>query len=353
MGCEHGGLNYKTLINQNIPPDRIADFSVSVFPDSLPDGLLNKLDLDCLTRYPDPECYELKMAITNAEDVDSMESVLVVNGTSQAIFLMANAFLDHRECVTIIEPTYGEYEEACRLKTDRIHSIKMEYSPAGFTFPIKKIIHNIQGKSPRLLWICSPNNPTGNVLKEEEFCAIQSSCEKSGTILVLDEAYACFLSQDKRYPVFGKTTLVLRSMTKDYGLPGLRLGYIVGDSKLIQQLKRWQPEWSVNGLAQDAGIICFEKKGLFLQKWKEIAERTQKFRMDIEDLGYSTLPSCTNFFLVKIEKDMEELKEYLWSRFLLVRDCASFGLPGYIRIGCNTMQNNQKLIESLEGFSKK
>ncbi len=271
MDCEHGGLNYRDLISRGISPSGVLDFSVSVFPDPLPPGFLEDFDPETLTRYPDTHCFELRQSILKESDYSSLDSLLVTNGTSQAIFLIVSALLEREEPVGIITPTYGQYEQACGLKTRNIFSAAMEFVPGEIRFPMEETLTLLESKAPRLLWLCSPNNPTGNMLTPEQFGLVYSKCLQTGTILILDEAYRCFAREKSRLKASGENLLILRSMTKDYGIPGLRLGYIQGQETLISRLKNWQPEWSVNAPAQEAGLKCFRFQEFFREKWTRIA----------------------------------------------------------------------------------
>ena len=352
MDCEHGGLNYKDLRTLGISPSRVLDFSVSVFPDPLPPGFPDVSEVETLTRYPDTHCYELRQKILKKSGFSSIDSLLATNGTSQAIFLIVSALLNRNDPVVIITPTYGQYEQASRLKTRNIYSAAMNFGHGKISFPIEETLSLIDTESPRLLWICSPNNPTGNVLTQEDFDILYRKSLQKGTILILDEAYRCFAPGNTRLIASGENLLILRSMTKDYGLPGLRLGYILGPASLITQLKAWQPEWSVNAPAQEAGVRCFSHQEYFTGKWKEIAERTESLRRDIEALGFTTYPTNTNFFLFQTGNP-EALKAHLWQERILVRDCHSFGLEGFIRVGCHTEKNNSRLIDSLKEYRER
>ncbi len=347
MASEHGGLNYKKLRNLGIDPDEVIDFSVSINPDPLPESVLEDIRNSNIVRYPDSNCSLLKEKIAEFNRVPA-ESVLVVNGTSQGMFLIVASLLGEGRSVAVVDPTYSEYLDACRLKTDRIHSIRME-PEESFRFSIEKITRTVETEKPVLLWICSPNNPTGQYLNEQDFEIIRQSCLKSGTIMILDEAYVCFVPDGMRYDPLREGVIVLRSMTKDYSIPGLRLGYLMAAPDLIQKIRRWQPEWSISSPAQDAGIAGFREIGYFRKSWEKTALRREKMMKALEDLGLKVYESCSNFFLVEVN-DTEALKAHLWKDLLLVRDCASFQLKNTIRIGVRTDEDNNRLIRNIKEY---
>ena len=348
MGSEHGGLNYSQLRKEGIDPNRILDFSVSINPAALPDRVREKFQNSCITRYPDSGSTHLREKIAEFNNIPVIENILVVNGTSQGIFLIVQALINERDRIGIVSPSYSEYYDACSLRTDKIDLIHMR-GQADFQFPLQVICSYIENASPRMIWICSPNNPTGTYLDERSFEMIRQSCLESDTLLLLDEAYICFVPEEHRYNALRKNVLILRSMTKDFGFPGLRLGYLMGEEIYIEKIKKWQPDWSINAPAQEAGIAGFEEIEYYRQSWREIIRKRQDMRKDLNKMGLQTYASNANFFLMEID-DIEALKAHLWQDCILIRDCRSFGLEKMIRIGVNTDGANGKLINSIKEY---
>ncbi len=347
MGSEHGGLNYRELRKKGINPDDVLDFSVSINPDPLPEEVLQAVRNANVTRYPDTDSSLLREIISAFYGVDE-KNILILNGTSQGMFLVVSALLPPRGKVLIAGPTYGEYRDACRLKTDHIHEIRMK-AEDGYAFPLDEILDFLEFERPDLFWLCSPNNPTGSYLDESSFEKIQKSCRDGGTLFLLDEAYACFVDDRLRYNSLRESVVVLRSMTKDFSIPGLRLGYLMAATEIIEKLRRWQPDWSISAPAQNAGIAGFARIDYFKESWRKTVERREDFRDALLSLGLHVVESCANFFLVKID-DVEALKRSLWKELILVRDCHSFGLTGYIRIGVRSEEDNIKLISCLREY---
>jgi histidinol-phosphate/aromatic aminotransferase/cobyric acid decarboxylase-like protein len=347
MGSEHGGLNYRELRKEGINPDDVTDFSVSVNPDPLPDGVLRAVRDSRITRYPDTDCSLLR-EIIGAYYAVPEDHILIVNGTSQGMFLIASALLPSDGRAAFVGPSYGEYRDACSLKTGRIHEIRMNREE-DFAFPVEKIIDHLESERPHLLWICSPNNPTGSWLDEASFERIRRACGESETLFILDEAYACFVNEGLRYDSLRDGVILMRSMTKDFSIPGLRLGYLMARPELIEAIKRWQPDWSVSAPAQDAGAAGFGGIEHFQSSWERSARRRESLRSALEDLGLKVYESCANFFLMEVD-DVDELKRFLWKDLILVRDCRSFGLPGTIRLGVRSTEDNDKLISCIREY---
>jgi histidinol-phosphate aminotransferase len=169
------------------------------------------------------------------------------------------------------------------------------------------------------------------------------------SLVILDEAYIAFTekawsSQDL---VNHGHVVILRSMTKDYALAGLRLGYAIAAEPIISVLKRVRPPWNVNALAQKAGTLALNADSYLKECSSKIREAKDFLIKELERLGLSPLPSQTNFFLVRVG-NATAFKQALLKKGILVRDCTSFGLPQYIRLAPRTLPECQKLIESIK-----
>jgi histidinol-phosphate aminotransferase len=141
--------------------------------------------------------------------------------------------------------------------------------------------------------------------------------------------------------------VIIRSMTEDHALTGLRLGYAAVHRETIDTLRLVRPPWNINAIAQEAGKLIING-GDYLAHSRRELKKTKQFLLDgLKRLGYSTVPSDTHFFLVRVE-NTPEFRTALLKQRVLVRDCASFGLPGYIRIAARTMPECEKLIGAIE-----
>jgi histidinol-phosphate aminotransferase len=164
------------------------------------------------------------------------------------------------------------------------------------------------------------------------------------TLFVVDEAYLPFANglASVVYQA-GKNILVLRSMTKDFGLAGLRLGYAVGDESVIALLRRVQPPWSVNTLAQVAGVAALGDPVNLVRSLEQLAGAKEELAAGLTRVGLNPVPSATHFFLVRVGNG-GAFRRTLLRRGLLVRDCTSFGLPAYVRIAARRPEENAQLL---------
>jgi len=349
MTPSHGGLNYSELLKQNIRPQDVKDFSVSINPAPLPESVRQVINQVPLDRYPDSQSTELREALSRKFKIPP-ESFFVCNGTSQAVYLLSQALLRGGQFWAQAGPTYSEYGDASRLQSSRMKEIRAREEDQ-FYFPVDEIIQYLETEQPAILWLCSPNNPTGALLKEEDFHRIRKSALKAGTHFILDEAYRCFIPLEEQYNTFFPGVINLRSMTKDYSIPGLRLGYFRASEDLIEQVRPYRPEWSVSLPAQKAGCAALKEQKYFEQSWQQTIKMTRDFKAALQAEGFSCYPSHSNFFLVKV-RHLEALKEYLWKDLITVRDCSSFGLKNIIRLGTRKEEDNLLLIDRLKRFSR-
>ena len=221
-----------------------------------------------------------------------------------------------------------------------------------FSWDISEVVRRIAQERPRLVFVCNPNNPTGVYLSREDIEPMAESAAACGALLVIDEAYLSFVADPwdaMNLPSIDNVVL-LRSMTKDYALTGLRLGYAIASEEVIANLEAFQPDWSVNGLAQAAGLVALADTA-YLPRAREAVEQSKEYLSDrLDRLSITVHPSAANFMLVNVI-NATAWHDNLMRLGLFVRDCTSFGLPEFIRIGIRSMAACQRLLEGMETVS--
>ena len=348
----HGGLNYAELESLGLRPDEVTDFSASINPLGPSPVALEAARQVKLAAYPDPDCLDLRRAIGNSLDVDP-GNVLPGNGSTELIHLLARAFLSPDETALIFAPTFGEYAAACR--TEGVEPVSLlpqcaGQSEARFRWDIPWAIDCVVDQSPAIVFLCNPNNPTGVYLAEDEVRGVAEALQGVG-LLVLDEAYLPFVNEswDSMSLLSLGNVVLLRSMTKDYALTGLRLGYLLAGEDTVRRVRRFQYSWSVNAAAQAAGIAALAD-GEHVVKGRKVVEQGKEYLMEAaRDLGIECPPAAANFLLLNVGCAREVREALLLQHRICVRDCASFGLPEYIRVGVRTMDDNRRLAEALKG----
>jgi len=300
--------------------------------------------------YPDPEAKDLTKQIARYWGI-SEENILVGNGSIELIYLIAAAF--RPKTTLIMSPDFSEYERAVKTAGSQIHSLKLA-EEEGFWFDLSR------AKASDIFFFSNPHNPTGNI--------IVSGRDKiehlSPGVVVVDEAFMDFVDHEEEYTMIRKTSkhkkiIVLRTFTKFFAVPGLRVGYLVAHKDIIRMLKQYQAPWNVNSLAQiAAGKILNDTAYMNKTRYFIKKERNFLFGELAKIDGLRPFLSEVNFILVKIEKKgltSHRLSERLLQRGLLIRGCSNFhNLSGrFIRVAVRKRSENVQLIESLRILLKK
>jgi len=292
----------------------------------------------------------LKTRIAESRQV-AIENVIAGSGSTELIRLAASAYLEAGKKALIVQPTYGEYALAVKLTGAEVINLSLT-EKADFHLDPQALKEAVKKYRPEVVFLCSPNNPSGEYLKRGTVVDLLDSMPE--TLLILDEAYINFC-QDRwrsddliKYP----NLIIIRSMTKDYSIAGLRLGYALAGSAIIAALEKIKPPWNVSSYAQAAGIFVLEKSELLADLPVKAARATQYLKDNLEKLGMRTLPSAANFFLVQVG-EKAQLSHELLGKGIIVRDCTSFGLPQYWRLGVRAASENRKLIQALRQILEK
>ena len=339
-------------------PEDVLDFSASISPIGPPAGVWEALNAVDLRAYPDPQCLVLREAISlhlleSAGRRVSTECILVGNGSTEIIHLLARAYLSSPRSGTentafLFTPTYGEYSSACRMAGASISCSDASERP-GFRWDLEGAAQRIVRERPSLVFLCNPNNPTGVFLNRGEARLVAEATCSVGGLMVIDEAYVSFAEDAWDSPSLLEQgcVVLVRSMTKDYGLTALRLGYSLGSEDVTSRLASFQPDWSVNGLAQAAGLAALADTGYLPRARRAVAEAKDYLSDRLTGMGFSVPPSSANFLLVQVG-DADSWRDKLMRRGLFVRDCASFGLPQYIRVGIRSVPDCQRLADAMK-----
>ena len=353
----HGGIKPAELRALGLTPDEVLDFSASISPLGPPAGVWDALSRVDLAAYPDPNCLKLREALSlhlsgSRPGSVPVERILVGNGSTEIIHLLARVWLSPPRPGTgntafLLTPTYGEYEGACRLAGAGA-SCQDGLDRPGFRWDLDLAARHIARERPSLVFACNPNNPTGVFLQRPEGETLADATSGAGGLLVVDEAYLSFVEDpwDSLALLDRGDVVLVRSMTKDYALTGLRLGFSLAPEEVSGRLAAFQPDWSVNGLAQAAGLAVLADGGYLPRARRAVAQAKEHLMEQLTGLGFTVPPSAANFLLVQVG-DAASWRDRLARKGLFVRDCASFGLPQYIRIGIRSLPDCQRLVEAM------
>lgn len=354
----HGGNLAWAAALAGCPPEHILDFSASINPLGSPHSAIAAIQahLEALRAYPDPEYHQLRAALGK---VHQLPPDWILPGNGSAELLTWAAFDLSKLAVTcLVTPAFGDYGRAlrafetkvreCPLQQDEMGRMKDELIPSSFRLP--KLSPAISG-----LLLNNPHNPTGCLFSRETILPYLEQF----ALIVVDEAFMDFLLPDQeqslipwvqQYP----NLVILRSLTKFYSLPGLRLGYCVAHP---DRLRRWQAlrdPWPVNTLAAAAGVAAVQDTDFQQQTWAWLAQAKPQLVDGLAQLpGLQPYPSAANFLLVQSEQPSSLVQEKLLKHSkILIRDCLSFPELGdrYFRVAVRSLADNQRLLNGLSAI---
>ena len=354
----HGGIKEAELRALGLRLEDCLDFSASVSPLGPPQGVAAAIAAVDLTAYPDPHCLALTEAIAahHVGDGVTTGNVIVGNGSTEIIHLLTRAWIGSPPAgctpsALLLTPTYGEYDGAVRISGGRVTTLTATRCSDGFAWDTAAVTGAIATQRPALTFVCNPNNPTGVLMAREQLAEIADTVASVGGLLVIDEAYINLSERRADADVIALaarhgSVIALRSMTKDYALTALRLGYAVASEAVIAQLAALQPDWSVNGLAQASGLVAIADTAYLERARAAVAASRDCVVERLTDLGIRCYPTAANFVLARVG-DAVDLRDRLARRGLFVRDCTSFGLPDCIRIGLRPAADCIRLADAI------
>ena len=341
----HGGRNLSQSADS-----QIIDFSSNISPAGIPLTVkkLLKKNIENIKHYPESSSSAVISSLRKYTKLEK-SNLIVGNGAIEILYNFCFAFLSKKTKVLIPIPTFQEYETVSKLNECQISYFKTMNLSENLDIFISKIPKN------GCVFICNPNNPTGNLLLKNQLLQIIKKAKELSTIVFLDECFIemvpesneSVISYVKKY----KNLFVLRSLTKSFALPGIRIGYAAGSKEIIDILQKIKIPWSVNLLAQDAADIALKNKS-HLDKSNSIIKKELIFLINkINKLnGFDCNSSSTNFILIKIKKNSTQLQKKLLEHKILIRDCKNFrGLDNHhVRIAVKSHKDNLKLVNALE-----
>jgi threonine-phosphate decarboxylase len=322
----HGGNIYRYAESLGLREEEMIDFSASINPLGVPESAAVAMTgaMGRVFNYPDPDARDLRLKIAAHSGV-SPDSIICGNGSTELIYLLPRALKPRK--VLIPAPTFTEYQRACTIPggadvvhyvTDKEHSF--DVTPEEF---IRQAAGDNNLSSPcDMAFLCNPNNPTGRLIPRDDMLRIADGARKARCMLVVDEAFidfcpeASIMDEVKNNPFL----MVLRSLTKFYALSGLRIGYAVLPPSVLEAVKRAREPWTVNTLAQKAGIAVLGDVAYKTETFRTMAREKAALEDGFRRLGISSIPSAANFYLLNL-KNGHEVAACLEKQGILVRDC--------------------------------
>jgi len=331
-------------------PDGVLDFSANGNVIGPPPGTADAIAGVDVTRYPDPTAHDLRAAIATREGIPA-DCVVAGNGSTELIWAVARAYLGPGRTALVCGPTYGEYAVASAATGASVQIAPLLWpdgrgearDPAEFAAGLARCAHE---SDARMIWLCHPNNPTGEALPVRRLGEVMRAAPEA--LIVVDEAYL-LLTDGLPSALTGIESgrlAVLRSMTKDAALAGIRVGALLAAPEVVEIVRRVVPPWSVSSVAQAAGCHAVADVAHLRRARAAVAASRDHLVDGLRRRGLAPRPSVANFVLVEVGNG-RLVAERLLERGLAVRDCASFGLPAHVRIGVRSIPDQERLLAAL------
>lgn len=296
-------------------------------------------------RYPDPLQTKIKERIAAWHNL-SPQQIFIGNGSDEAIDLLFRVFCEPgKDEIITTPPTYGMYEVSANINDARVKKILL--SP-DFELSSEKVL-NAVSENTKLIFLCSPNNPTGNNLERNEVFKV---LENFRGIVIVDEAYAdfsdkpSFVGEIRNFP----NMVLLQTFSKAWGLAGLRVGMAFANAEIVTLLNKVKPPYNVSQIAQETLLAALDKKAEVEKVVAEIVRQRKILAVELEKFPFVTriYPSDANFLLVKTS-DANRIYQYLVEQKIVVRNRTNVELcAGCLRITVGTAEENEILLKALK-----
>lgn len=335
----HGSIPYQELRALGLDSSEIKDFSATVNPLPLPDSVCRKISAQNLAAYPDMECYDALSALCEFYSV-SRDRIAVSAGMTESIFALPSMF----ENAVQFSPTYYDYSAAFKKNEKSIKSIDYPDNEIDF----EKTFDMLKNEKFDLLVICNPNNPDGktvSLFQIEKLCGSFPS-----SVICIDESYQeMSLGCESALTLTQKfeNLLVLKSLTKPFGIGGIRAAYAVSSSVIIEKLKYCFLPWGVSSIAQRIIPEFFKEWNCYRNQWCWIQTEKQRVIRELNRSGIITKSTICPFFFIVCKNATDFRKHMLLQHRISVRDCTSFGMPNYIRVMPSDSRSNDTIIQIL------
>jgi L-threonine-O-3-phosphate decarboxylase len=347
----HGGNLAWAAALAGCSPDAIVDFSASISPLGPPNSVIAAIlsQLGSLRNYPDPEYSELRLALGNFHQIPS-EWILPGNGSAELLTL-AGRELGQLAATVLLTPAFGDYYRTLAANNAKVLEFPVDLGGGKEDVSLFPNFHFQTSECGLLL--NNPHNPTGRLFARESVLPYLEQF----ALVVVDEAFMDFLPPDEEQSLISlvqeyENLVILRSLTKFYSLPGLRLGYAIAHPHRLATWKLWRDPWPVNTLAAGAAIAALQDTEFQNRTWKWLpAARNQLYQGLSSISGLRTLAGAVNYLLIESQQSTSQLQQNLLQQHqILIRDCLSFKELGdrYFRVAIRTESDNQRLLTAIK-----
>lgn len=335
-------------------PETVIDFSANINPLGPPATVKDRWNelFSLLADYPDPTAERLTGLLAKKEGVRK-EQILVGNGGAELISLVGRLLFGKK--ALIVQPAFSEYEEACRVNQCEVRYHLMDVD--NWELRLDELLVNL--REVDAVFLCNPNNPTGMFFPKLTIEVLARECARYGTLLIVDEAFYDFIEGYESTVSclrYCENMLILRSMTKMFSIPGIRLGYLMANETLLAKIRESKPHWSVNAIAMKVGEWCLSESDYVEQTIHLIKQERVRLQSFYRDQAFSYSPSNVNFYLLKDSKVSDQFPffRFLMEKGMIPRHTMNFpGLDGkWLRLAIKGADEHDRLLEVISEWRK-
>lgn len=358
MTLAHGGNVYEVAARLGCSVESVLDYSASINPLGPPEGLVLELErlFHRTQHYPDIHNRALLAALEEHHGLPRTR-IVVGNGSTELIYWLPRVMNIERAVAAL--PTFSEYRKAFELAGVRIHTV-IGSSKTGFQPTVQQLEDACRVASPEAILVTHPGSPSGALLARNVVQWLLDRASGGGCSVIVDEVFMDFCEDASLKPSLETcpNLTIIRSMTKFYSIPGLRLGYVLTSESTAERLRHFLPPWSVNTLAQVAGSYCLRQEAYHGQTLALVRDEREFLLAAIGRIeGLFPTPGVANYLLVRLDERFPEAKELVrdlaHTDRILVRDCSSFEGLGerYFRVAVRLRSENERLVDALNRWA--
>lgn len=353
ISSSHGGTIFSIARQLGVPTESILDFSASINPLGLAKGVRKAAEdaFDLLGHYPEAASPALCHALAEYHAITA-DNIAVANGSTELIHLLPRLFPKGSGRALIISPAFSEYANALGLAEWKFDYLTLSHK-TGFALDFAQVATEL-AKGYDLFFFCNPGNPSGRIYSLEQIETLYRICKNNGCFFVLDEAFIDFAESNsaKHLLPLSDNGLILRSMTKFFGFPGMRVGYSIASPAIISRLKKFLPPWTVGAIPQAAACAALADAEHCRSTVAFIEKERRDLAKALSELpGFAVFESAANYLLIRLDTGLTapELQERLLEKLIIIRDCSNFeGLDNrFFRVAVKGSTDNKKLLQAL------
>lgn len=341
----HGGPQLNELRALGVDAADLLDFSVNLNPYGPAPEMVAAIQSAKIDVYPDSTAVRARDALAKTSDVRP-DQIVLGNGGADLLWTLARVLVSPAQTVLVVEPTFSEFRAAAATARGNLAEWRAP-AATGFAVDVAALVQRARACGAAALYLCSPNNPTGSIVRATEVNEIARALP--GVSVVLDQAFLSLSDHhtDSAVPLPANVVRVL-SLTKEHAIPGVRVGYLIASPRIAAAVETARPAWTTSAAAQAAALASVSLAPFVETSRSRMLNDRKELVVGLHALGLSPVPTTTTFCVVPTPNSARLRESLLLRHRILVRDCASFGMPSTIRLAARPACDRIRLLSALE-----